>query len=234
VLNLLEALKTQNERVRRRLVATIGFVASGRPLLPWPYELLRQAGAIIAGRLDGIRLQPSGYEWILEHPDDLTTKQLDSAREFLEKQESAFTKMHDEARPLIQRFLKQHHLKGSWRVASEFLDQEWTTKAHLDTYIERIWNRLNLPSDAPVDQVLENEMWRLFFDGQGIGAFERAISEQPPKRAQQMDLLQLIYLGGAQRRMIASDDAGTLRAAMAVLHGRYRRARAVHISQLTV
>lgn len=58
------------------------------------------------------------------------------------------------------------------------------------------------------------------------------MAKEKAKPAHRLDLIQLLYFGASKRRMIATADSGLLRAADAILTGRYPNARAVNISEL--
>ena len=77
-----------------------------------------------------------------------------------------------------------------------------------------------------------NESWRLLLDAEGVGVYERAIAHKQPKFVHRLDLIQLVYLGLAPRRMIVTADRPLLRAANEILTLRYPNARAIHISDL--
>jgi IS4 transposase len=66
----------------------------------------------------------------------------------------------------------------------------------------------------------------------GAAVYERSVAHTMPKRAHLADLLQLVYLAGAKRRMIVTDDRSMLRVAHEVLGGRYNNAWAIHIADL--
>lgn len=232
VVNVLEILNTENPHVRSRLLGTLAYLAANRPLMPWPYELLKIIAQAILEKKGRIELGPSEFEWILDHPERVSDEQLDAARTLLNDQEMRFREMHERGRPKLQAELKRQGLRYAWPTPRDFLDQTWTTESHLDTYVEQIWGDFGFPSPAPVSTILRTETWRLFFDGQGIGAYERGVAERPPKQVHQMDLVQLVYLGESRRRMIATADQGMLRAAKHVLEGRYPGARAIHIDEL--
>ena len=110
--------------------------------------------------------------------------------------------------------------------------QEWVGSDLRRDYAAVTWSALKLPGDAPVEALERNEAWRLLLDAEGIALYERAVARKQPKRVQRMDLLQLIYLAGARRRILATSDAGLLRAGAAILPGRYLNARVVSAADI--
>jgi len=119
-----------------------------------------------------------------------------------------------------------------YESATEFLVQEWVGSDLRRDYAAVTWSALKLPGDAPVEALERNEAWRLLLDAEGIALYERAVARKQPKRVQRMDLLQLIYLAGARRRILATSDAGLLRAGAAILPGRYLNARVVSAADI--
>lgn len=231
-LNVFEILQHPTEHRRRQLLNTVRVLAEDRPLLAIPQELLKRVASAIARGEEEVTADATGWEWIYLEQDQLTEAHFAAAKRYLKSQEEQFTQLHDGARKVLQNFLKAHDMRSAWAKASEFLDCQWTTVVHLGTYIERAWDALGLPGKANIPAVLENETWRLYLEGYGVAAYERAISQQTPRRAQHTDLLQLVYLADRPRRMLVSADHSLLRAARSVLVGRYPRVRVVHISKL--
>ncbi len=68
----------------------------------------------------------------------------------------------------------------------------------------------------------------LYLEGWGAAAFERAVVKQERKRVQEADLLQLVYLGGTKKRVLATQDKRFREVADAILIGRYQGATVVH------
>jgi len=84
-----------------------------------------------------------------------------------------------------------------------------------------LWAGFELPAPPPFEALLQNEAWRLYFEGLGATVYERCIPNQQPRPAHVADVLQLVYLAGSLRRTIVTDDAGLRRVARAVLISRY-------------
>jgi hypothetical protein len=232
VLNVLEVTKNENTRIRNDLLGTIRALSGGRPLLPWPHVLLKQAAETVIDHGEGFVAGDRSLDWLLADPDCLSQKDIDESKQFWRDRESTFTDTNAKGRRVFQPFLKERDLRNEWRDARDFLERQWSTRSHLDSYVESLWQHLDLKPPPLIDEVLATEIWRLFFDGHGVAAYERAIAQRPPRQVQEADVLQLMYLAGSRRRMIVSEDQGLLRAAGQVVRGRYDNAWVVNIADL--
>lgn len=226
-MNVLEVVKTKNSSVRARLLTTIAELAGGRPLLPWPHELLRQVGEAVAEGKDGTKVGDRRLQWLLEEPDSISESEIENVRVFLQDREEDFTAMHRRARRVLRPLLREHGALDQWESVGEFLESVWNDPDHLDDYLIALWGALECPGQAPVEELREVGAWRLFLEGVGAAAFERAVRAQMPKRVQEADLLQLVYLGGTQRRILVTNDRRFRELASSVLHGRHNLARVV-------
>lgn len=222
--NYLEALKTKNSTVRDRLLNIIRWMCGDRGLLPWPHSMLEITGRAIYEGKSRFQIRWSGLEWHLfesEHDDEDS----DRAIAFLDEQERRFQQLFDDRRGPVQAGLTQLNASPSSVSVRTFLDVVWSSGALLDDTLHGLWERLELPGSAPIDQLRELETWKLFHEAYGVMAYERSFVDQPRKRVQLMDLLQLLYLGSTVRkRAVATNDSSFRRAGNAILAGRYQRA----------
>ena len=228
--NLVEATAAP-DGIRERLLGTILRIGDGNPLLPWPFTLLKAIGqAILEGRTR-FSLGPSGKEWYLE---DLAAARALSAEVLAFQQgiEETFSRFHVENRQKLRRRMKESGVREDFSSAREFIERVWTGSDTRRDFAEVTWRGLKLPGDAPVDILERNEAWRLLLDAEGVAIYERGVATAQPKKVQRLDLIQLVFLGGAPRRVVATADKGFLRAANCILEGRYPNARAVDISDL--
>lgn len=230
-INLLESTAASPDAVQARLLASIRQVVGDRPLLPWPFQILKRIGeAIVAGE-DGFYVEPSGKEWYLD--DVLAASALrETILGFNQQLEKTFSTFHATGRKGLQSRLRAKGAREDFGCAREFLERNWYESDSRRSYAEVTWNALGLPGEAPFAVLEQNEAWRLLLDAEGVAVYERAIARVQPKFVQRLDLLQLIYLAGVPKRMIVTSDKGLLRAAAAILPGRYSGARAVHLDAL--
>lgn len=229
-INILEAVKTPDAKTRSRLLKIIKSVSEGRPFLPWPLELIRKSGETIARGDTSFCSGESGLETKV-YGNSISDKDVDSAKKRMDSLESDFIRMHDSARKKLQGFLRGNN-SYRWDAATAFLDQVWSQRSHLEYHIRNIWKTLGLPGIPPIETILKDEIWQIFFDINGFAAFERAISKEQPKRVHYPDLLQLIYVANSPRRIVFSGDDGLLRAARAILLNRYPCVRVLNCSEL--
>lgn len=229
--NLVEIASVASDNIRGRLLHTLREVTGSEHLLSWPFQLLRQIGdAILAGE-PRFAAPPSGKEWYLDDPDALKALREDALK-FQRTIEEKFSHLHDRARQRLQRRAKSSGTKNDFASTCDFLTREWSVGETRGIFASLTWEALGLPGDAPLDSLYGTEAWKLFLDVEGAALYERAVAIKQPKRVQRMDLIQLVYLAGASRRMIATADRSFLRAANEILKGRYPNARAIHIEEL--
>lgn len=175
--------------------------------------------------------EPSNLEWMLYEPDRITDDHVRTAATFLNTQQTDFDARHNRARKHVRDLLKVKQLGDPWGSSVRFLEEQWTTRSHLDTYIEHYWSQLELPGPAPVDAVLASEAWRLSFEGLGATVYERAVASQLVQPAHAYDIAQLVYRAGNPKRVLVTDDRGLQRVASEVLRGRYLGARVMSVSE---
>lgn len=232
VMNVLEVVKTRNPRVRTRLLRTIAELAADRPLLPWPHELLRQVGAAVAEGRRETRVGERRLQRLLKEPDSISESEVENVRRFLQEREQDFTSMHQRARRVLRPILRQHGALDRWGSVGNFLDSVWNDPDHLDDYLVSLWDALQCPGQAPVEELRKVDGWKLFLEGVGAAAFERAVRGKTPKRVQEADLLQLVYLGGSHRRILVTNDRRFRELASSMLHGRHTLARVISVKKL--
>lgn len=231
--NALEIAQTPNPDIRQRLLNVLRSLAKKRDILPWPHVLLERSAEAIAKGRPGFWSGPSRMSWTLDSSvADISSEEADRAEAFLSKQTTAFEEMHEEARPKVRNFLRSKNLRNEWDTLPEFLDEFWMTPEHIDSYITKLWKHFDLTDPVPTEQLRYLETWRLFFEAQGAAVFERTVMDQMPKPVHLPDLLQLVYLAGARRRLLVTADGGLIRAATAVVRGRYDKAWITHVSSL--
>ena len=192
--NMIEILRHGSATARTWLRDVHGFLAGGRALLPWPYGLLERVGKAISSGATQFQLAPSGFEHLLTK--DPTPTVLARADGLVEEMEERFRTMQDEARPLVQEFVRDRGLIGEWDGAREFLDEMWMRPSHIDDYILGVWEKIGLPLPCPVDEVRQNPSWRVFFEAYGVAAYEQAILPNKARTFGMLDLLQLVYPTG--------------------------------------
>lgn len=198
---------------------------------PWPYDLVKRAGHAVLRGERRFELEPSGHEPLLD-PSALNEQDRNEALAALENIETRFDAMHEGARKILQPYIKTNGLQNAWPTGAEFLERHWNSSDMAGHFAGLIWNGLKLPGEAPVQELLRNETWKMFIDAEGIAVYERAIAREQPKRVHRMDLLQLVYLSGSGRRIFAAADEPLLRGAKQVLIGRYNNVRVLHIREL--
>jgi hypothetical protein len=224
-INLLE-IAAATESVRTRLIAAMREAAEGMALLPWPIKLLKGIGHAIAGSKQTYKAEASGTEWYLDDHAALSELQQE-VLVFNQNLEQAFTRLHERNRRRITEMVKKTKTRDGHGSTRDFIVREWVDSGLRRAYAEVTWSALGLPGDAPMSALEQNEAWRLLLDAEGAALYERAVAQKQPRRVQRMDLLQLIYLAGARRRILVTSDQSLLRVADAILTGRYLNARAV-------
>lgn len=124
--------------------------------------------------------------------------------------------MHDDGRPRLQAFIRERGIRDAWSGARAFLDEMWMRPSHIDDYIVGVWRRLDLHGNPPVDSLRESPTWRLFFEAQGVGAFEQGFAAKRKKAFGILDLLQLVYVTGFHQSIFVTDDRALRRLACVV------------------
>jgi hypothetical protein len=220
-LNVLQLAFSPATAARNARLGAVRDFARGRPLLPWPYDLLKEVGrAIVEGR-PGFFTQQSGLEWVAQDLPPATDPGVVEAQRVLKAMDAAFDEAHANNRAMVRDFLKARGLSARWTSAPQFLEDQWTRVDQVDTLAEGMWRALRLPGAAPVAEMLTSEAWRLLLEAFGAAVFGRVVASQQTRRVQLSDYLQLVYLGGTPRRILVSDDKAFVSIASAVVNGRY-------------
>jgi hypothetical protein len=230
-INVLEAVRTPDPSIRHRLLATLEALAHNRPVRPLPSEALALTGRMIVAGESIFRWPESRLEWMLYEPERITDVHIVGAANMLDQEQANFDSMHRAARKHVRQFLKAKGVKDPWGGVPEFLDAQWTTVSQLDSLVEKAWATLKLPGTPDIARVLENEAWRLYFEGFGATVYERAIHSQSLSPVHAADIRQLVYLAGARRRVLVTDDGGLVRVATHVLTRRYPGARVLRFRE---
>ena len=231
VINVLEAVNNRHPQQRERQIAIIRDLLEDRPLLPWPPTLLKNVGIAVANNKNQIELGDSGLDWVLANLDGAVA-QRDNVKRFFDEMETAFEEMHGNMRKQVQAFLKERGLRKHWASAGEFLDGQWCTSDFLEHAVGAIWKQLNVGDREVPRELIAAPAWRLFVEIEGIAVFQRVVLANRKRRVQRRDLLQVVYLGGFPRCVLATADTTFLEAAAILLHGRHMNLRAMHIKEL--
>lgn len=231
--NLLEAAATRPPSVEAQLIATIREFAGGRPLLEWPFALLRRLGqAMLDGEPD-LLTGESGKEWYLEDPEARDALR-DEVQAFNANLETAFSQLHMKVRPPSQRWLKERGVRRDISELAVFLDEEWPSLDLRSHIASLTWSTLGLPGDPPLDRLMTIPAWQLLLDAEGAALYARAIVHQQPRVVQRSDLIQLVYLGARRTRILATADCPFLDLATQIVNGRYGGARVVYINEMLI
>lgn len=67
----------------------------------------------------------------------------------------------------------------------------------------------------------------------GAACYTQAIAHPPGKKVEWADVAQLVYLGAAPDRVLATAEVGFRSLAKSILSGRYRLAEAVSLDEMT-
>lgn len=229
VVNALEAFATPAMHVRRKLLHTLDQLLDGRHLLPWPFTLLADFGRALQEGTDQLWISRSRFELLLERPDALEATQEDLLAKMREV-EDQYEQDWLEVRRKIRSLLRSESSNDLWSDLPGFLDEQWNKPDLFDHATRVMWDRLGLSGDPPTARLRECELWRMFYDIEGIAMFERAVQLEQPKRVHRFDLLQIPYLAMWHKRVLITNDTAFLRAAQAMLLRRYPNTRVVNLA----
>lgn len=231
-LNAMEIILLPDTGYRDELLALLHEMTQDRPLLPWPTDLLQLTGEALTSGTPTFTIPRSVVDRVVAEPTLISAEVVEDVKAFLLEREKLFDEFHEYARRRLRKeFERRGALKG-WKTPRDFLEGFWMTSENLEPLVVQAWEHLKLQRQIGLDRLLKNQVWRLFFEMQGIAAYDRVISGQQPKRAHYTDILQLMYLGMWRRRMLATEDQALSRAAKDVLYGRYARTRVCGIREL--
>ncbi len=147
--------------------------------------------------------------------------------------EENFNEMHEEARRRVQQAMREGEIARP-SDAAEFLNAVWNKQDMLEHFTEAMWRALGMDGQAPVAALLRIPIWRIFLDTEGYAVYVRGVVRDRPRRVHRLDLLQLIYAGVRDRRIVVSADEPLLEAAHAILVGRYPQSRVLHARDFIV
>jgi hypothetical protein len=231
-LNVVEVVKSENAQVRTRLLNAIREISGTTQLMPMPSSLLSQVGASIAnGRDQGFELERSGLEWVVEHPERVEPRHIADAARILDANQEFWNDRHRAGRSAMREMLKQRGTPDPWGSIPIFLDEQWMPRDQITHFLRLMWTAMKLAGEPPIDALLADGTWRLYFEGMGASIYERCIVSQTLKPVHVADLLHLPYLGGWTKRIFITEDAGLRRVAEAILTGRYRDIRVMTPAQ---
>lgn len=230
--NVVEATKTSNPHVRRRLLNVLRTLAGRSHLLPDPHDLLKQVSESIIQGKPGFVSRASGMEWLLDETVEITEEFAAKAHELSEKADAELELANDLARPRMLPLALAPETVAKWSTAEQFLDEQWMRLEQLDVLIDTAWKAFGLAGTPPYERLLADETWRLYLEGWGIGIYRGALARERGRRVQSSDLHQLAYLGGRERRLLVTNDKGFYQAATSVLVGRHRLARVLKWHEL--
>jgi hypothetical protein len=219
--NVMEALKSRDRATRTRLLQTLGTVAGDCHVLPLPTEALRKTAEAIASDAKTITWAEPRFTYLIREPEEVTDEQAAEVRAHLIEEEERFDAAHQRGRDEILPELIKMGGRDRWPDVGGFLDEVWNSPGHLSTYVERLWEQWGLSSDPPIDKLLSDRAWRLYFEGWGAAVYARLLAHPQPPLVQHSDLTQLIYCGSAKSTVLATDDRGFRQVGNALLRGRH-------------
>jgi hypothetical protein len=226
-INAIEVAALSEARYRERYQEALRFLADGRSLLPWPHDVLKDVALSIVQRKKVVVLRNSGLDYLINEP--VGAKHLALARQVTSSSKASWSELYQAIRTDIKSFMAQRNMKSPWDNAPAFLDEVVLERRTLSDFMSSLWAGFGLPGLAPVAQLMRIGPWRALLEAHGILAFERAFTGgAEPKQAHVWDLLQLVYMAGPARKILVTEDRPFLRAARAVLHGRYPNALVLH------
>lgn len=196
--------------------------------LPWTGEVLKlEAEAHLRGE-HGSQLPLDSI--MLIDPAESRRDLRDRLNAFRRRTDESHRRLHADARPRIQRKLKEKKIRPVWDDFPAFLEV-WQGMETREILARQSWRDLGLPDPFAPDVLIASESWRLMSDADGIGIFQAAIAFEQPPQVQRMDQLQLPYLGGADRRVLVTRDGAFAEAAKYVVNGRYGLARVLTLAE---
>lgn len=146
--NLAESICAADAQ-RAQLLTAMRGIMKGHPLLPWPLEMLADAGRrLLIGEGHGFDFGETGLEWLLDDPVAAGEDREHTHAALLDT-ERRMSERFERQRPTVQRWMKEHSARGHWESAREFLDYWW--EGDMAEAVARFyWRQLVLPGDAPV------------------------------------------------------------------------------------
>lgn len=226
VLNVLEALKHTDVRIRQELLDGIRRWTKSRPLNPWPLALLRFAGKAFPASEFSIRR--TQMDTLIAHPEALQADHEKAVR-LLEGLQAEFVHAFEAQRPEVQRTLKLTKQKYAWQDIGSFLESpDWTSRDNLSHLAGMLWKMAKLPGRPPdLEIVHRSEVWRIAMEAIGAATYVHAVKpDRIPNPPGFVDLMQLLYLSAHTRaRILVTDDESFYQTATELLRGRYVNVR---------
>lgn len=224
-LNVLEAAASENREARSARLRLLGELAGGYYILPTPRELLARVGASLVAGESGFALEETELEWVVRNPERVTENQSARARTLLANNEAVWESAHRRAREHVRERLRLAGERDPWGNVANFLERQWMRVEMLSPLIALLWQGMRLPGEAPCASLLQQPTWQLYHEGIGATVYEACVPGQRAQPAHMADVAQLAYLGGAEQRILVTNDKGLLRVATLVLERRHRLAR---------
>ncbi len=230
-INVVEAAESKNRGVRDALLRVLRDLARPLPVLPFPTNLLRDLAFAVKDGKQSAQIDRTNIERLLHDPDG-NASLLKATTDFRRSTEAHFASLHESTRPKVQQLIKNEGLRQEWSSAPDFLDRLWMAPPLLPEFSKMFWDYFGMPPNIPADRLLELPAWRMFLELEGIAVFERSVTLEQPPAAHKFDMLQAVYLAAAPRRILVSEDKGTLRVGRALLLGRYTDSRVMTPEEL--
>lgn len=230
--NVLEALQAHDPNRRTLLLTAISEIAGDHYALTLPGEALRRIAVAVATNASSVNWSEPGITRLFRYPESVTDEDATATRDHFLAQETAFNNVHQELRPTLKQYVKENGGMQRWGSPVAFIDELWTDPKNLGHYINVLWDQWKLPGSPPIEALLQHEAWRLYFDGWGASVYARSIQHPQPGWVQSSDLIQLIYLGAMEDRILATDDREFRNLGNAILRDRYPLAEIVPLDVL--
>lgn len=226
-INAIEVAALPDSRHQARYQEVLRFLAEDRILLPWPLDVLKDVGEAAIRRDRIVKLRPSGLDFLIREP--IGPRHLQTAQQVMAQSAASWDRVFGNIQKKVREHLRERQMKSAWSEVPAFLDSVLADPVFLRDFMGKLWASLGSPGKPPVELLVENKPWRALVEAHGVLAFERSFTggSEPP-RAHVWDVMQLIYMAGPERKILVTEDKPFLRAATAVLHGRYPNALALH------
>lgn len=214
------------------MLTKLSILSGQRFVFPEPFEALRRVSVALITDASTVSWADERLTYFLRNAESVTDEDAAEARDHLVQQQDKFTNIINHAAHVRSQLRAE---AGDFRSMStaQYLDEVWwRNPAAFTPIISTMFETWGLAAPPPVEHLLAHDSWRLFLDGWGAEMYGRQIAHPPLRTVQAADFLQLIYLGAARNRVLASEDRGFQDLARSVLSGRYRLARMVPLAKL--
>lgn len=231
-MNVLEILKSRDREKRTQFLEPLAELARDNLALTLPTEGLRRIAEAVAYRRPEIDWSAPEITRLFRDPASVTDAEAAATRDYLTHAENSFNATHRHASQSLRPMLKAEGGMERWPTVRTFLDDVWTRPEHLRSYVDLLWELWKLPGRAPFEELLDYDAWRLFFDGWGATVYERQIVHPQRRKVQHSDLVQLVYMGPASGRVLATGDEAFRRLGNEILTRSYPLARIVTLDDM--